>query len=144
MHICQSWFVPLFSPNPSPKSSKSCHQSCTYILVAKIYKWYSLWVLHSLYPDGNMEMGLITFRPDWKNTRFYQHGRHKSAFALKFSAGIWRKWMTERSGKLSNRPKAGKMIKVGKKGPHNENLFIKKVKILQLAKKGNKIFWFSE
>ena len=30
---------------------------------------------------------------DCKNTHFHQHVRHKSAFALKFSAGVWRKWM---------------------------------------------------
>ena len=31
--------------------------------------------------------------PTGKNTCFHQHVRHKSAFAAKFSVGVWCKWM---------------------------------------------------
>ena len=72
--------------------------------------------------------------PTGKNTCFHQHAPYKSAFMPKISVHIQCKWMTYRPRKWSNRSKGGKMIKVGKKGPQNENLFLKKgQKIVQLA-----------
>ena len=94
-----------------------------------------------------------------KNTRFHQYIRRKSAFAPKFSAGVWhkgtivpkisaharRRWMTKSSRKWSSRPKKVEKYKSRWKGSTKWESFLKKVRRLSnQLKKVNKIFRFSE